>query len=108
MNDPFEPFSADTPDEHPGTPELELLLAQPIEQRRSDSGAQRIDGVIVGTLIGFRDSHEPLVTYPGQPGSAALTAKTTIDLDVVHIGHELTLVFENGDPQRPIVTGRIR
>jgi hypothetical protein len=31
-----------------------------------------------------------------------------VDLRCEHIGHDVTLMFENGDPQRPIVTGRIR
>ena len=95
-------------DEIPGTSELQQLLAQSLEPRPPVHDRQRIDGVLVGTLVGFRDLHEPLVTYPGQPGSAALPARASVDLSAEHVGHEVTLLFENGDPARPIVTGRIR
>lgn len=89
-------------------PELEELLAQPVEARAQTDEPDRIDGVRVGTLLGFRDLYEPLVTYPGQRGTAALVARATIDLYAEHIGQEVTLMFENGDPHKPIVTGRVR
>jgi hypothetical protein len=99
---------AEAVQEEPGTGTLEQLLAQPVEQRPQAERRERVDGVLVGTLIGFRDPYEPLVIYPGQPGSAALIARASVDLAAEHIGHDVTLMFEDGDPQRPIVTGRIR
>lgn len=94
--------------EEPCSRQLERLLAQPVEQRPRPGSRERIDGVMVGTLIGFRDAYEPLVIYPGQPGTTALTARASVDLYAEHVGHEVTLVFEDGDPVKPIVTGRIR
>jgi hypothetical protein len=70
---------------------------------------KRICGVLTGVLIGFRDEGQtPLVLYPGQPGSAALGATSTIDLHGAHIGHQVALMFERGDPGRPMIVGRIR
>lgn len=108
MKNRTELLVIETAAEQSGSRELEQLLAQPVEQRPHPASRARIDGVIVGTLIGFRDPYEPLVIYPGQPGTAAVTARASVDLCAEHIGHEVTLVFEDGDPAKPIVTGRIR
>jgi Domain of unknown function (DUF6484) len=70
---------------------------------------QRIDGVRVGKLIGFTvDDHTPLVLYEGQPGTAALPARATVDLHAAHIGHPVTLLFEQADPNLPIIVGCLR
>jgi hypothetical protein len=65
--------------------------------------------VATGVLVGFTDAGgTPLVTFAGQPGSAALPARATVDLHAAHIGREVVLVFGEGDPQRPIVLGVLR
>lgn len=46
--------------------------------------------------------------YPGQPGSAALPARTVIDLHGAHIDREVVLLFEAGDPRKPIIVGVLR
>lgn len=64
---------------------------------------------VVGELLAITDDGTvPLVRYPGQPGSAALRARTTVDLFEPYIGANVVLLFEGGDPERPIVTGVIR
>lgn len=69
----------------------------------------RIDGVLTGVLIGFKnDGAVPLVIFPGQPQTAALPARTTVDLHGAHIGRQVVLMFDGGDPMRPIVLGSIR
>src|SRR5580765_4445042 len=105
MNDRIELLAPEGPEAMSTTGELKQFLTQPLERR--EGGRHRIDGVLVGTLVGFRDPYEPLVIYPGQPGTAALIARASVDLSAEHIGSEVVLLFENGDPQRPIVTGRI-
>ena len=66
----------------------------------------RIDGVAIGTLVGFADGGAtPLVTYPDQPATAALPARATVDLHAAHIGRQAVLMFEEGDPDRPIIVG---
>lgn len=71
--------------------------------------ARRIDGVVVGTLVGLSDNGTtPLVTYRGQPGVAPLAARTTVDLHGPHVGRDAVLMFEDGDPVRPIIVGCIR
>jgi len=69
----------------------------------------RIGGVLTGTLIGFKNEGQiPLVLYAGQPGSAALGAATVVDLHGAHIGRQVALMFENGDPYRPLVMGLLQ
>jgi hypothetical protein len=65
--------------------------------------------VVTGVLVGFsNEGRTPLVTFAGQPGSAALAARATLDLHAAHVGSEVVLVFADGDPQQPIVMGVLR
>jgi uncharacterized protein DUF6484 len=67
----------------------------------------RINGVVTGTLIGFRDEGcTPLVLWPGQ--SAAVAGATIIDVHGAHVGRQVAVMFENGDPQRPMIMGLLR
>lgn len=70
--------------------------------------AQQVDGVRIGQLIGFKDSTIPLIVFPQMPGTAAIAARAIIDLHGEHIGSDIVLQFENGDPQLPIVMGLLR
>ena len=71
--------------------------------------AARPEGVVTGTLIGFKDEGQtPLVLYAGQPGTAAVAAATVLDLHGAHVGRSVVLMFENGDPSRPIIMGMLR
>lgn len=66
----------------------------------------RIDGVVIGLLIGF-EGGAPLVVFVGNPRETAIAARSLTELDVTAIGSELALLFEEGDPTRPLVVGRI-
>lgn len=80
-----------------------------VEMPRRATAVPRIDGVVIGTLIGFKgDGGTALVTYPDQPGTAALAACAILDLHGAHIGKQVLLQFERGDPTRPVVMGLLR
>ncbi len=65
--------------------------------------------VTIGELVAMADEgRTPLVLYPGQPGTAALRARSVVDLHGAHIGRALVLSFEGGDASRPIVMGVLR
>jgi Domain of unknown function (DUF6484) len=82
---------------------LEELLEGPVDVRTAHA---RIDGVRIGRLVAFKDDGTvPLVTYDGQPSSAALPARATLDLHGSHIGRDVVLMFEDADPYRPLVLG---
>lgn len=90
--------------------DLERLLAEPpIESAVKTAPCERIDGTVLGTLVALaNDASVPLVTFKGQTGAAALAAQTTVDLHGWHIGRRVVLMFEDGDPSRPIVIGCVR
>lgn len=69
----------------------------------------KIDGVVVGNVVGFKDNGAtPLVIYPNQPGTAAIAARAILDLQGEHVGRDVVLMFESGDAMRPIVMGWVR
>jgi hypothetical protein len=51
------------------------------------------------------EGRTPLVIFQGQPGSAAVGARTVLDLHGEHIGRDVVLMFEDGDARRPIIMG---
>jgi hypothetical protein len=66
----------------------------------------RILSAHIGTLVGMKDEgRTPLVVFRGQPGSAAIAARSTLDLHGIHVGRSVVLMFEDGDPLRPIILG---
>lgn len=93
-------------------PEIERLLATTVglsEKHAQTTALRQIHGVIIGELVGMADEGRiPLVCYPGQPGTSALAAQTTVDLHGAHIGHRVVLLFDAGNPLKPIVMGALR
>jgi Domain of unknown function (DUF6484) len=75
----------------------------------SGEAREFIGGVIVGKLVAFGgDGATPLVIFAGQPGTAALVARSIVDLHGAHVGHEVVLMFEDGKARLPIVMGVVR
>jgi hypothetical protein len=66
----------------------------------------RIEGVVIGVFLGFGDD-APLVVFPGNPNDTAIPARTLTDLSAGMIGTEVALLFQDGDPSRPLIVGRI-
>ena len=81
-----------------------------IEQKMKDvPAAVPLPSVVMGELIAITDEgRTPLVLFPGQHGSAAVRARTVVDLHGPHIGQPVVLMFEGGQANRPIVMGVLR
>jgi hypothetical protein len=107
MNDPHAPgVIVETADESGGEDLAQLLRASVAAAAVFSAARPQIVGVVVGTLVGFADGGaSPLVAYQDQPGTAALPARATVDLHGAHIGKQAVLMFEEGDPYRPIIVG---
>jgi hypothetical protein len=75
------------------------LLSAPAGHDRLSTGS-----LAIGRLVALADG-VPLVTFSGQPGTAAVSARSVVDLYGSHIGRDVVLGFEGGDIARPIVLG---
>ena len=71
-----------------------------------DQVSDRIDGVVIGALLGFDDG-VPLVIFPGNPAETAQPARSLCELSAEMVGCEVALLFQDGDLGRPLIIGRI-
>jgi len=79
--------------------EANYLAAEPA------SAPGQLPGVMIGSLRGFAESGVPLVDFSGNRAASSIEAKTTVELLEKQIGSEVVLMFEGGDPQKPIILG---
>jgi hypothetical protein len=70
------------------------------------ANARLINGVVIGQFLGFGEAG-PLVAHDGLKGASAVEARTLAELTPDMIGCAVALLFEEGDPQRPLIVGRI-
>lgn len=68
----------------------------------------QLDGVVIGVLMGFTEAGLPLVVFPGNKSGTGLAAHSTACFKSDDVGCQVALLFEGGNPQRPIVIGRMQ
>ena len=83
---------------------MEAIVRPAVGERSAD---RRIDGVVVGALMGFSEQGEPLVVFAGNPVEQAVPARSTAPLSQGDVGAPVALLFEGGDPRRPLIVGKI-
>ncbi|MER8367643.1 DUF6484 domain-containing protein [Mesorhizobium sp. M0306] len=66
----------------------------------------RIEGVVIGVFLGF-DGGDPLVVFAGNTRETAIPARSLTELSSDMIGTDVALLFQDGDPGRPLIVGRI-
>ena len=85
---------------------LDDVLA--VEADPSASGGQPaagLPGVVVGTLVAIDDDGRSRVDFPCNVDREPVAASSTVVLAPSDVGRNVALVFERGDPRRPIVLG---
>lgn len=85
----------------------DMIEALP-ESAGTDAESARFDGVIIGVLAGFDDNGRPLVAFPGNTIQTGCPARASAALSREDVGREVALLFEQGDPARPLIIGRIQ
>jgi hypothetical protein len=68
---------------------------------------QKIDGVVIGLFLSLNNAGEPLVAFPGNPHESAIPARSITKMDKDDVGNEIALLFEGGNPLKPLIIGKI-
>jgi len=85
----------------------EELLARVSLPEKKEPHSKPILGAMIGELTGIGPSGEPLVNYPGNP-VGPLPAIASAPFGVQDVGCSVTLLFEGGNPAKPILMGLVR
>lgn len=88
-----------------------IEIAPDIDTASSVSGNKKsvqLDGVVIGVVMGFAETGMPLVAFSGNQSKTGIAANSTTLFKRNDIGCQVALLFEGGDPQRPIIIGRIQ
>jgi len=70
--------------------------------------SEKIAGAVVGLFIGLNKEGQPIVDYPSNPTDGALPARTTQKISETDGGNDVLLLFEDGDPVKPVILGFLR
>lgn len=88
-------------DAHDADAEACARLLELVGQRQEPAIPQRIDGVVIGRLLAL--DGQPVVVWAGAPNGAR--ARAAAVLNAAHVGRQVALLFEGGDPRLPLVVG---
>ena len=68
----------------------------------------KITGAVIGKLCKIAEHGLPLIDFPQNSSMKPIAARTTVALDVNDSGREIVLMFEEGNPYKPIIVGLLQ
>lgn len=72
------------------------------------SSRRRLPDGVRGVIVGIAAGGEPMIDFCANPTGAPVPAASTINIQPNDIGREAILLFEDGDPSRPILLGLLQ
>ena len=63
--------------------------------------------IVIGRIIDMDEQGRPLVDYDDNPENKPLIALSTQSLTKLHISRQVALLFNEGDPVKPVIMGLI-
>jgi pyruvate/2-oxoglutarate dehydrogenase complex dihydrolipoamide acyltransferase (E2) component len=85
----------------------ETLLSLVLAEHRAPEVREpaRIEGIVVARVAAIGPGGEPRIDLPWSREPAA--AKSMIPVGEADVGVEIAVLFESGDPRRPVIMGRM-
>lgn len=78
------------------------------ENEAKQTEAQKLEGVVIGLLSGIDEKNNPLIIFPGNSDENPIAAKSLAVCSTADIGRQVALLFEDGNPEKPLVVGLIQ
>lgn len=75
---------------------------------REIKSSGQIEGVIIGKVVTCDASGAVTVDYPDNPNDCPLLAASVVVISEDDINKDVALMFEAGNPQRPVIMGQLQ
>jgi len=81
------------------------VTAEPEHQTAFEGNTAGI--IVIGLIVDLDEHGRPLVDFNDNSSSEPLVALTTLSIGKSHVSRQVALLFNNGDPNQPVIMGLI-